>query len=110
MTKFRGDSSTRAAGATLPQASRSRPADAGATPAPRSTFIGVRECRACGCTDRNACIAPQGPCRWTLLDIATPTGVCSACAEEMDWHPLLLATAGIEEQPELLQAAGGLLR
>jgi len=47
-----------------------------------------RECRVCGCDDNHAC---EGGCAWVLLDIHEPTGVCSACAEELGWHPVILA-------------------
>jgi hypothetical protein len=48
-----------------------------------------RFCRGCGCTENNACVmhTPQGrfTCAWVLLDLATPTGVCSGCAIKMGW-------------------------
>lgn len=68
-----------------------------------------RVCRCCGCTDTNACITPAGTCAWVLLDVAIvdgaggaraqplPTGICSACAEDLDFHPLMLATVGFDE-------------
>ena len=34
-----------------------------------------RECRVCGCTDRQACSTPSGPCHWVAWDL------CSACAQ-----------------------------
>lgn len=66
---------------------------------------GMRTCRACGCTDLRACQAEvatrQGPrvatCSWVLLDIDEPTGVCSVCADALDWHPLALRGVGREE-------------
>jgi hypothetical protein len=45
---------------------------------------GLRMCRRCGCDDDHACITDDGPCAWVLLDVETPTGVCSACAESVD--------------------------
>lgn len=62
----------------------------------------TRTCRGCGCDDDHACVQEvltrhgpvEVPCAWVLLDIAEPTGICSACADEMEWHPMLLATAG----------------
>lgn len=68
----------------------------------------IRTCRACGCTDDNACVVDGVACSWVLLDIAAPTGVCSVCADEIEWQPALMVTIGMEEQPELLVAAGGL--
>lgn len=53
-------------------------------------LIGERICRGCGCTDGRAC---PGGCAWVLLDVRTPTGVCSECAEEMEWEPEVLAYA-----------------
>jgi hypothetical protein len=54
----------------------------GAVPEPRI-------CRGCGCTDARAC---PGGCAWVLLDIATPTGICSRCAVRLEWQVQLLAT------------------
>jgi hypothetical protein len=61
-----------------------------------------RSCRGCGCTDTQAC---PGGCSWVLLDIATPSGICSQCAEELDWDPMLLmhVCAGIE--PAAIESA-----
>lgn len=47
---------------------------------------GLRICRGCGCDDDHACITDNGPCAWVLLDIDSPTGICSACAEEIGWR------------------------
>lgn len=58
------------------------------------TIIGQRTCRGCGCTDSHAC---PGGCSWVLLDLPTPTGVCSACAEDLGWEPMALAMVGTEE-------------
>lgn len=52
-----------------------------------------RMCRACGCTESDACITDAGACCWVLLDVETPTGICSACAVEMAWDPAVMATA-----------------
>lgn len=62
-------------------------------------IIGHRErmCRGCGCTDSRACVTPGGPCAWVLLDVAAPTGVCSACAAELEWNPAALAMVGTED-------------
>lgn len=92
---------------------------AGASPAPRSI---IRTCRGCGCTDNNACVTEitqeqaigmglpamtrQVACCWVLLDIETPTGVCSVCANELGWHPVHMVMVGREEEPELIAAAG----
>lgn len=53
-----------------------------------------RVCRGCGCTDSAACV---GGCSWTLMDIETPTGVCSQCAEALDWNWRAFITLGDEE-------------
>lgn len=74
-------------------------------------------CRGCGCTNERAC---PGGCSWVLLDLfvipASPlahlslgfvltgdlggvrTGVCSRCAEEMDWSPIGLRDIGIQQE------------
>jgi hypothetical protein len=71
----------------------------------------MRTCRACGCDDDHACAGDATfgapPCYWVLLDIETPTGVCSTCAAELAWHPIVLLNIGREDEPELLRAAGG---
>lgn len=67
----------------------------------------LRTCRGCGCDDNNACETGDGPCAWVLLDIDTPSGICSACADEFGWRPTLMINVGREEEPELLAAAGG---
>ena len=61
-------------------------------------FAGWRTCRGCGCDDNHACVTAAGPCAWVLLDVETPTGVCSACAEMFRWHPALLATIGLDDE------------
>jgi len=50
----------------------------------------LRTCRGCGCTDLRAC---PGGCSWVLLEVESPTGICSACAEGMDWDPMEMANA-----------------
>jgi hypothetical protein len=52
----------------------------------------IRTCRGCGCTDLHACL---GGCSWTVQDVDSPTGVCSTCAEQLGFHPHLLAGIGI---------------
>lgn len=55
-----------------------------------------RICRGCGCTDDRAC---PGGCTWALLDYAlvcdevlpAPSGICSTCADAMDWHMVTMA-------------------
>lgn len=59
-------------------------------------LIGERFCRGCGCTESRAC--PEG-CEWVLLDVDLPTGICSACAWELNWEPVLMLTTGLETQP-----------
>lgn len=56
-------------------------------------------CRGCGCTDDRAC---AGGCSWVLLDVGSPTGICSACADEMGWEMELLATAMCGEVARIL--------
>lgn len=51
------------------------------------TYNGKRLCRGCGCTDDRACISFGEACTWVLVDIATPTGFCSFCAEDCEWDP-----------------------
>jgi hypothetical protein len=54
----------------------------------------IYTCRGCGCDDMNACVTDDGPCAWVLLDVETPTGVCSCCAWDVGWHPVELAIMG----------------
>jgi hypothetical protein len=56
-------------------------------------------CRGCGCDDEHACLTPAGPCCWIVLDIATRTGVCSVCAEDVGWnvHELIVMGAQRDE-------------
>lgn len=67
----------------------------------------LRTCRGCGRDDDHACITVDGPCGWALLDIETPSGICTVCADELDWHPVHMLMVGREEEPELIAAAGG---
>jgi hypothetical protein len=46
----------------------------------------LRMCRGCFCTDDHAC---EAGCYWVLLDIHMPSGICSTCADAMQWHPTL---------------------
>jgi len=48
------------------------------TPHPDPLPQGERECRVCGCTDRNACTSEEGPCFWLEETL------CSACAAAAD--------------------------
>lgn len=85
-------------------------------------IIGQRTCRGCGCTDNNACMTDDGPCSWVLMDVdceareagrqptteARPhTGICSACAEALDWHPVTMLQIDERAAPERF-AVGGL--
>jgi hypothetical protein len=49
-----------------------------------------RFCRGCGCTEHNACSVRTARgvigCSWVVLDLDGPTGFCSACAIESEWH------------------------
>jgi hypothetical protein len=57
-----------------------------------------RVCRGCGCTDDRGC---PGGCSWILMDFAitkkgivpAPTGICSACAIEMDFEMKMMVDA-----------------
>lgn len=62
-------------------------------------------CRGCGCTDDNACITEHGPCAWVLLDVETLTGVCSACAQDVDWDPEALMLLWCDNAERAVQAA-----
>lgn len=53
----------------------------------------LRTCRGCGCDDDHACVTEQGPCAWFLLDVALPSGICTACAVQMRFDPALLMHA-----------------
>lgn len=44
--------------------------------APVRMMPAVRACRKCGCTDDNACMTDEGPCRWVGPEL------CSACESE----------------------------
>jgi predicted amidophosphoribosyltransferase len=59
-------------------------------------------CRGCACTDLRAC---PGGCSWVLLDIDYPTGICSACAEDMEWDMATLANACCEVTAAELERA-----
>lgn len=61
-----------------------------------------RICRGCGCTDHRACVTDAGPCHWVLLDVETPSGICSACAEAWKWHPGIMAQALCEDAAHVL--------
>lgn len=61
-------------------------------------IIGARQlitCRGCGCDDDHACATAEGPCAWALLDVETATGVCSVCADRVDWHPVAMIALGL---------------
>jgi hypothetical protein len=59
------------------------------SPFPTRLRPNERICRGCGCTDSHACVTAAGPCCWVLLDIETPSGVCSACAQACDYDQRL---------------------
>lgn len=40
-----------------------------------------RTCIHCGCTDSRAC---AGGCKWIVKHKATPTGVCTSCADVVE--------------------------
>jgi hypothetical protein len=60
----------------------------------------LRTCRGCGCDDDHACETETGPCSWTLLDLEGESGVCSACAEKVHYHPLALGAMGLASEQE----------
>lgn len=62
-----------------------------------------RICRGCGCADDRACLTDGlGSCFWVLFDIASPSGICSACADDWEWDAKTMALIGWKE----LQRAG----
>lgn len=67
----------------------------------------ARTCRGCGCSAGHPMRCCSGGCSWVLLDLPTPTGVCSACAEAVEWDPFTMATMGTE--PLLNAEARGLI-
>lgn len=42
----------------------------------------LRVCRACGCTDNDACLSDAGPCSWVEYDL------CSSCAPVANQSPV----------------------
>lgn len=60
-----------------------------------------RFCRGCGCTDNHACIDDAGPCGWFVLDVGTPSGVCTRCAAELDCNPVLIDTVGTDAMDDV---------
>lgn len=67
----------------------------------RDPFLDCRTCRGCGCTDARACL---GGCAWYLLDVGTPSGVCSVCAVQLQLHPVLLDTVGTDAMDDVGQS------
>ncbi len=65
------------------------------------TLDRMRICRGCGCTNDHAC---PGGCSWVLIDFEIhpgrerlqvqpiESGVCSSCAEVVEWDPNSLAS------------------
>jgi hypothetical protein len=68
-------------------------------------FAGRRTCRGCGCTDRMAC---PGGCSWVLLDISQPGGICSTCAEDMEFEPRFMAFVGMTDERTATMLRGAL--
>jgi len=73
-------------------------------------LIGQRQCRGCGCTDLRAC---SGGCSWVLLDIDAATGICSECAEAVEWDQSAFLVMGRElgwqgEEAEAAASAAGM--
>lgn len=66
---------------------------------PRAVLIGdVTTCNGCGCDDNHACIDARGrPCSWFVLDIATATGLCTACAAREGFDQPFVCDAPIVE-------------
>jgi hypothetical protein len=62
----------------------------------------LRTCRGCGCTDLHAC---PGGCAWVLLDVEIPTGICSACAEDMEWDPVVMGSAFCDAASDAIATA-----
>ncbi len=67
----------------------------------------IRICRGCGCTDDLAC---PGGCSWVLLDfglvceevLPARSGICSVCADVLDWDPALLSSYLCEKAAAVL--------
>jgi len=64
----------------------------------RTLLIGdVCSCRECGCDDNHACVDARGKsCAWFLLDILTPTGICTFCATRLGDDRPFVCDAPIE--------------
>jgi hypothetical protein len=62
----------------------------------------LRICRGCGCNDNRAC---PGGCAWVLLDIDTPSGICSTCAADMEWRPDVMGSAVCDAALDVLEPA-----
>jgi predicted amidophosphoribosyltransferase len=63
----------------------------------------LRICRGCGCHDLHAC---PGGCSWVLFDVDIPSGICSACAQDFNWHPRAMMEALCEAAAEALSRWG----
>lgn len=61
-------------------------------------------CRACGCTEDEACVVGLGSdgkpigCSWVLLDVRAPTGICSACAVKLRWSSRAMGAIGTSDE------------
>jgi hypothetical protein len=64
----------------------------------------LRTCRACGCDDEEAC---EGGCSWLLLDLDTPSGICSRCAELVGYNVRALIALGTPGGPTLRELLPG---
>ena len=82
-------------------------------------------CRLCDCDDDHPCITADSslrasgldgearsrassdalsasaqlintPCSWFLIDLAYPSGICSACAARVGWHSFFMVADGFE--------------
>jgi hypothetical protein len=77
----------------------------------RASLLLPRICRGCGCSDLRAC---PGGCSWVLLDFAIdagvvrtePSGICSMCADAMEWDMSLMATVDVGVEPRLVGVGG----
>lgn len=64
----------------------------------------LRRCRSCGTAGGAA--MQVAAINWALLDVESPSGVCTKCAKDFGWHPAILATIGTTKGEEILAKFG----
>lgn len=57
----------------------------------------ILSCNGCGCDDRHPCITEGGPCAWFMLSIDGPSGLCTACAEELGYEAFMYRPDSLDE-------------